>query len=270
MLDVNVVAEFHSGSLIDLGDQGNSNQDTTRGLNMGKETKISWTNKTHNFWYGCRKVSAGCKSCYAERDMKRFGKDFNIVTKAKGFISPLMWKEPSMVFVNSWSDFFIEEADPWRDEAWDIIRRTPHLTYQILTKRVENIPDRLPDDWGEGWDNIWLGVSIESLEYVPRSFALIDIPAQVRFISAEPLIEYLCLPGLLPLNKIHWIIVGGESGPGCRPMDLQWARELLIDCKYHGVAFFMKQLGGHPDRREDINQFPEDLRIQEFPDVNKA
>src|SRR3990172_778380 len=127
---------------------------------MGKITGISWTDATYNPWYGCLKVSPGCKQCYMYRDMERYGKDPKVVTRAKPatFNSPLKWTEPQRVFTCSWSDYFIEQADEWRDEAWDIIRRTPHLTYQILTKRPENIFDRLPADWGNGWPNVFLSV----------------------------------------------------------------------------------------------------------------
>jgi protein gp37 len=233
---------------------------------MGK-TNISWTNYSHNFWFGCKKVSPGCRSCYAERDMKRFGKDFNIVTKAKGFDKPLNWEDPAMVFTCSWSDFFIEEADDWRDDAWDIIRRTPHLTYQILTKRPENILSRLPDDWGEGYPNVWLGVSIESHKYSIRGWRLIDVPARVRFISAEPLLDWVFINGLLSFQDIFWVIVGGESGSNCRPMKLEWVRLIRDACKQHGVAFFMKQdAGPKPGMRGRI---PDDLWIQEFPDIER-
>lgn len=252
---------------------------------MGETTSISWTEKTHNFWYGCKKVSQGCRSCYAERQMTGFGKDFGTITRAKGFDKPLKWKDPAMVFTCSWSDFFIEEADEWRDEAWEIIRQTPHLTYQILTKRPENVLSRLPDDWGEGWDNVWLGVSVEdqknAIERIPP---LVEIPAKIRFLSCEPLLgpidllpthnAYPCAYWLhfgeftpYGIRPIHWVIVGGESGPNCRPMKLEWVRDIRDQCKANGVPFFMKQLGGHPDRREDIDKFPEDLRIQEFPVV---
>ena len=203
------------------------------------------------------------------REQKRYGNDPNVVIRSKTFIDPLMWKEPSMVFACSWSDWFIEEADEWRPEVWEIIRRTPHLTYQILTKRPENIRSRLPKDWGEGWDNVWLGVSIESWQSTGRGWLLSHIPSKVRFISAEPLIGVLNLSWLLAIEKFHWVIVGGESGSGCRPMDLNWVRDIYGDCKHHGVPFFMKQLGGHPNRREDIDKFPEDLRIQEFPKMEE-
>ena len=108
---------------------------------MGNKTGIEWCTSTWNPWRGCHKLRAGCKNCYMFREQNQYGHDPNIVVRSKTtFNDPLKWKEPAKVFVNSWSDFFIEEADPWRDEAWDIMRRTPHLTYQILTKRPENIP----------------------------------------------------------------------------------------------------------------------------------
>jgi protein gp37 len=228
---------------------------------MGYTTGIEWTNRTHNFWYGCKKVSQGCAHCYAEREMMKFGRDFKAVTRAKGFDKPLSWKESAKVFVNSWSDFFIEEADPWRAEAWDIIRRTPHLTYQILTKRTENILDRLPKDWGTGWPNVWLGMSAEDQanadKRIPRLF---DIPAAVRFISAEPLL------GPIDLDMAYyvpdWVIVGGESGPNCRPMNPDWARSIRDQCEEAGVAFFYKQSGGWPNKHGII---PEDLNIRQFP-----
>ena len=230
---------------------------------MGK-TKISWTDYTWNPWRGCHKVSAGCKNCYMFRDQKRFGNDPNIVARSKTtFDAPLKWKDPAMVFTCSWSDFFIEEADEWRDDAWEIIRQTPHLTYQILTKRPENIRSRLPEDWGDGWPNVWLGVSIESWESTGRGWFLSYVPAKVRFISAEPLIGVLNLSWVLAIEKFHWVIVGGESGPGCRLMDLEWARDIQDDCKQHGVAFFMKQDSGTwPGERGRI---PDDLWIHEFP-----
>lgn len=244
---------------------------------MGK-TNIAWTNYSHNFWYGCKKVSQGCRSCYAEREMKRFGKDFNSITRAKGFDKPLKWKGPAMVFTCSWSDFFIEEADPWRDEAWEIIRQTPYLIYQILTKRAENIPDRLPGDWGGGYDNVWLGVSIESQEHILRAFMLNKIPAKVRFISAEPLLGEIYLKPHLTqwvpvkddpkythvVRGIDWVIVGGESGPNFRSMDLKWAVSLAEQCHKTLAGFFMKQASGlSPGTQGDI---PDSVwAIKEFP-----
>lgn len=145
-----------------------------------------------------------------------------------------------LVFTCSWSDFFIEQADEWRAEAWEIIRRTPNLTYQILTKRPENIAARLPDDWGKGWPNVWLGVSIENQQYAHRADELREIPALTRFISAEPLLGAI----LLNLKGFNWVITGGESGSGFRPADINWFRIIRDQCGHNGVQYFHKQNGG--------------------------
>lgn len=124
---------------------------------MGEKTGISWTNATWNPWQGCHKVSLGCRECYMFREKIRYGREPNVVVRSRPhtFNLPLRLKTPQRVFTCSWSDFFIEEADPWRDEAWEIIRRTPHLTYQIVTKRPERMAGRLP--WGDGipWPQVW-------------------------------------------------------------------------------------------------------------------
>lgn len=209
---------------------------------MGETTAIGWTNSTWNPWYGCRKVSPGCKNCYMFRDMKRFGKDPTTVHLASRttFRSPLRWKEPRMVFACSWSDWFIEDADEWRPLAWDIIRQTPHHTYQILTKRPERIAELLPPVWP--LDNVWLGVSIESQSYIGRWWELVKTPAKIRFVSAEPLL------GRINLDMVHvdpdWVITGGESGPGWRSAEQDWFREIRDWCQEHGVPFFHKQNGG--------------------------
>jgi protein gp37 len=224
---------------------------------MGKDTDIGWTGHTQNFWQGCHKVSPGCKYCYMFRDKIRYGKDPNIVVRSKDatFYAPLKWKEPALV---SWSDFFIEEADPWRADAWDVIRRTPHLTYQVLTKRPERVLDHLPADWGEyGWDNVWLGVSVESQKYAEiRIPQLIEIPARIKFLSCEPLLGPLDLTDLVyehpgpswsgPNKLVDWIITGGESGPKdkIRPAELEWFRSIRDQCQEAGINFFHKQHGG--------------------------
>jgi protein gp37 len=214
---------------------------------MSETTGIEWTDKTWNPWMGCTKVSPGCAHCYAEREHLKYKlPDFAAVRRAKTtFNSPLKWKEPARVFTCSWSDWFHEGADAWRDEAWDIIRQTPHLTYQILTKRPERIAAHLPT--GGLPLNVWLGVSVENQRHVGRIDALRDTPAVVRFVSAEPLLGPLSLDGYL--DTLNWVIVGGESGPDARPMKEEWARTLRDECADWGVRFFLKQLGGHPDAR---------------------
>lgn len=209
---------------------------------MAENSLIEWTNATWNPWHGCIKVSPGCKNCYMYRDKKRYGQNAKDVRKSKTtFYDPLRWEGGLLVFACSWSDWFIENADAWREEAWSIIRDTPQHTYQILTKRPERILKHLPSDWGAGWPNVWLGVSIESQDYVYRKDILADVPAQVRFISAEPLLGPVHLG---QMDRIHWIITGGESGPKARPMELDWARSIRDQCVQANVPFFHKQNGG--------------------------
>lgn len=230
---------------------------------MGKKSKVSWAHNSHGFWYGCREVRQGCVHCYAKRQMA--GKfDFRVVTRAAGFDKPLSWKEPSRVFVCPWSDFFIEEADPWRDDAWSIIRQTPHLDYIILTKRPQNILHRLPDDWDQGYPNVWLGVSVELQRWVSRIAILLLVPSAVHVVSAEPLLGPLDLRSFLadPYGygpTVDWVIAGGESGRHqknpkiARLMRMEWARGLRDQCAEAGVAFWFKQDADvRPEQRQYI------------------
>lgn len=224
---------------------------------MGDRSAIEWTDATWNPWRGCCKVSPGCAHCYMFRDQERFGRDPSIVTRCSPatFNAPLKWAAGRMVFTCSWSDWFHEDADGWRDEAWNIIAATPQHIYQILTKRPERIIDHLPASWDEnGWPNVWLGVSIENRRFVNRADLLRKVPAAVRFVSAEPLLGPLISsrggwndghvgPELL-LHGIDWLIAGGESGPGHRPMRAEWVQRLRDCCVDEGVAFFLKQWGG--------------------------
>lgn len=245
---------------------------------MGRATAIEWTDATWNPWMGCEKVSPGCAHCYMYREQRQYGHDPTALRRSKTkFEEPLRWLSPRMVFTCSWSDWFHPAADPWRADAWRIVRETPHLTYQILTKRPELIEERLPPDWGDGYENVWLGVSVENSRFTWRVDLLRDVPAAIRFVSAEPLLGSLFNEGglrrPLDLTGVHWLIAGGESGPRSRPMSLEWARELAGACDAHGVAFFMKQLGtvlarsgSTGDRKgTDINAFPDDLQRRELP-----
>lgn len=207
---------------------------------MGAISEIEWTEATWNPWHGCAKVSPGCAHCYMYRDKKRYGQDPNVVVRSRStFNEPRKWAEPRVIFTCSWSDFFIEEADPWREEAWETIRSTPQHTYQILTKRPNRIAGHLPTNWP--FSNVWLGVSVENPRFFWRIDLLRAIPARVRFLSLEPLLAPL--PSL-PLEGISWVIVGGESGPKCRPMEAEWVREIREQCAEAHVAFFFKQWGG--------------------------
>lgn len=192
---------------------------------------------------GCTKVSAGCDNCYMYREQRQYGNDPDVVRRSKTkFSEPLKWKDGRLVFTCSWSDWFHVDADSWRDEAWDVIRRSPQHTFQILTKRPGRILRHLPDDWGDGYANVWLGTSVESNEFLSRVRVLRDVPAALRFISAEPLLGPL--PDL-DLDGIGWVIVGGESGTPStsRPMHPNWAREIRDTCREHDVPFHFKQWG---------------------------
>lgn len=269
---------------------------------MAERTGIQWTDATWNPWYGCTKVSPGCTRCYMFTEQRLYGRDPAVVVRSKTtFNAPLKWSMPRRVFTCSWSDFFHEAADPWRAEAWDIIRRTPHLTYQILTKRPERIAPLLPVDWGRGWPHVWLGVSAESQIHADRRIPLLLMtPAAVRFVSAEPLLgplEFRLFPpfiahlGAAPVECPHghdacptcdrgvdWVVVGGESGPGARACEIGWLRGVVAQCQHAYTPVFVKQLGsnvrheGKPlairlrDRKGgDITEWPEDLRVREFP-----
>lgn len=237
---------------------------------MGEATKISWADATWNPWRGCKMVSPGCANCYMFRDQRRYGLDPEQVVRTK----PNIWNLPYrlqrravaeglriMVFTCSWSDFFIEQADPWRAEAWKIIRDTPEIIYQVLTKRPHLIADRLPPDWGDGYPNVGLGVSIETARYVHRADVLRGIPAAVRFISAEPLLGRI---DGLNLDGFHWLIAGGESGPDFRPMDAAWAFDLLEKCRTAGVAFHYKQGSGTLPGQDTLLG---GVEYHEFPDA---
>lgn len=212
---------------------------------MGEYTGIGWTLHSWNPWRGCKKVSEGCENCYMFTEQYRFKLDPTIVTRTTTWNQPKRWQKAlngtnkkEMVFTCSWSDFFIQDADPWREEAWAVIKSTPNLIYQVLTKRPKLISKRLPADWGEGYPNVALGVSIENAAWNGRADDLRTVPARWRFISAEPLLG--SIKGL-NLADIHWLIAGGESGPGFRCMDLDWAREARDMCVEAKVPFFYKQ-----------------------------
>ena len=257
-----------------------------------RTTKIQWTEHTWNPFHGCKKVSDGCKYCYMYRDKERYGQEpTKVIRSSKSvFNKPLHIKEPSLIFTCSWSDFFIEEADGWRSECWQIIKNTPHHTYQILTKRPENILSRLPKDWGSGYKNVWLGVSIENEEHCHRMITLQHIAAKVRFISYEPLLnetpfsKYIFgdvkewLGDEIYKSRIHWIIIGGESGNEngkykYRPCKIEWIEQIINEAKELRTPVFVKQLGTYLAKQlnlkdkfgGDISEFPEHLKIREMP-----
>ena len=184
------------------------------------------------------------------------GRDFSVPwrTSPSYWRGPRKWKEPRRIFTCSLSDFFLEDpnVDRWRVEAWNLIRETPQHTWMILTKRPERILSSLPPDWGDhGYPNVWLGTSVEmQLPYVEQRIPeLLKVPAPVHFLSCEPLLGPLDLSPFVHSSGISWVIVGGESQPGARPMDLQWVRDLRDLCTDREVPLWLKQLGGHPNPR---------------------
>jgi protein gp37 len=233
---------------------------------MGDSTIIAWTEHTWNPWRGCTKISPGCAHCYMFAAQERYGQDPKVVTRTTTWAQPRRWNReaaaagtPARVFTCSWSDWFHADADAWRDEAWGVIRACPRLQFQILTKRHERIADHLPADWGEGYPNVWLGTSVENDRFAHRADALRGVSAAVRFISAEPLLGPL--PSL-DLTGIDWLIVGGESGQGFRPMDLAWVRELRDRACAAGVAFFFKQSAA---RRSETSITLDGRIVRDYP-----
>jgi protein gp37 len=240
-----------------------------------ENTKIAWTEHSHSWWIGCTEVSAGCDHCFA-RVMAAFRGWAKWGDHPRHRTGPAKWREPfrwerraaatgksERVFCNCLSDFFDNQVDPaWRAEAWDIIRRTPHLIWLILTKRPQNIRRMLPPDWGSGWPHVWLGVSVENMTELRRRIpVLLRVPAVKRFISSEPLLEPLFFGGWL--KRLDWVIVGGESGGEWRYMNPDWARGIRDQCDDAGTAFFMKQMSAFHPQEEDI---PLDLMIREWPE----
>lgn len=206
-------------------------------------TGIEWTDRTWNPTTGCDKVSPGCTHCYAEALTKRFHTNFpegfTFTTHPERLKEPLRWRKASRIFVNSMSDLFHEDMPiDFLKEVFDVIGETPHHIYQILTKRPERLVELAPLlKWHK---NIWMGVSVESQKYVGRIDYLRQIPANIRFLSCEPLLGAL----ELDLTDIHWVIVGGESGLKHRPMELEWVQSIRDQCLDADVAFFFKQWGG--------------------------
>lgn len=288
---------------------------------MGDKSDIQWTARTYNPWQGCAMVSPGCDHCYMFRDMRRFGLNPDEVRRSatRTFNGPLRWqrdlakriadRDPEtmakkaageflpgqLVFLASWTDFFIAEADEWRPEVWEIIRKCPDLIFQILTKRHGRIEKHLPPDWGDGYPNVWLGVTAEDREWWDRRVGVLrDIPARVRFVSYEPAIG--SIKGA-SAEGIQWVLIGGESAPG-REFNIHWAKEAIDICRASGAAPFVKQMGSFPMMANyppydpikqewpaanglvrlhlkdghggDINEWPEHLRVREWPRLEAA
>lgn len=215
---------------------------------MADGSHIEWTEATWNPVTGCTKISQGCKNCYAERlakrlqamGMERYRNGFRVTLHKDLVDLPLTWKQPRLIFVNSMSDLFHEKVPlNFIQQVFRTMERCPNHTFQILTKRSSRLAEmagRLP--WPK---NVWMGVSVEDSRVVHRINDLQKIPAAVRFLSCEPLIGPI---DELPLKSIHWVIVGGESGPGARPLKREWVESILDQCRDAEIPFFFKQWGG--------------------------
>ncbi len=216
---------------------------------MATQSTIEWTERTWNPTTGCTKVSPGCKNCYAEVMARRlhamkaagYEREFKLTVHESRLEQPLSRKKPTTYFVNSMSDLFHEDVpDGFLDRVFSVIERTPHHTYQILTKRSERLPEYFARRACPS--NVWLGVSVEDRTYgLARIDHLRKVNAHIRFLSVEPLLEDL---GRIDLHDIHWVIVGGESGPKARPMHEAWVANVQAQAEAAGAAFFFKQWGG--------------------------
>ncbi len=220
---------------------------------MGSKSSIEWTEATWNPVTGCTKISPGCKNCYAERlshrlramGLRNYANGFSLTLQPQALALPTKWKTTQVIFVNSMSDLFHKSVPlNYVQQVFDVMNNANHHIYQVLTKRSERLAMLSPLlDWAP---HIWMGVSVESEDYVHRIDHLRGTEARVKFLSLEPLIGPL--PGL-DLEGIDWVIVGGESGPGSRPMRKEWVVEIKNQCEEADVPFFFKQWGGTNKKR---------------------
>ena len=255
------------------------------------DTTIAWTDKTWNPVTGCTKVSQGCKHCYAESIANRMWatqykpnadgsarKFTDVRCHEDRLTQPLSWRKPALVFVNSMSDLFHEDVpDDFIGAVFAVMLRTPQHTYQILTKRPERMVAWFRDFYANQIPslNVWLGVSVEDQANADKRIPLLlQTPAHVRFISAEPLLGPVDLADYMwgysgddiaPRHALNWVIVGGESGAHFRPMNTAWAEDIVETCRAAGVACFVKQMGGHRPGTE-LESLPPALRVRQWPD----
>lgn len=246
---------------------------------MGEKSKIGWTDHSFNGWIGCKHVSPGCAHCYAEALNSRmgwceWGKN-HYRTSEDMWKKPLQWNEKypgEKVFCESMGDFLDEDVPyRWRHDLWDLIIECPNLWWLMLTKRPENWPlltYPVPN-------NVWFGVSVENKKYTHRLLGLLvakeHLGVNHTFISFEPLLgDVGSIEDYFRYGVPDWIIIGGESGPKARPMDPKWADDIIFQAKAYHIPIFVKQLGGHPDKREDMAEFPDYLQRQELPEIFQA
>ncbi len=239
---------------------------------MAGTSSIEWTQATWNPVTGCTRISAGCKHCYAERlshrlqamGNPRYSQGFAVTLHPDLVELPLRWRQPKLIFVNSMSDLFHETIPlAFIQSVFDTMRAAHQHLFQILTKRADRLVELSPElHWPP---NVWMGVTVEHQAYVWRVDRLRTVPAALRFLSCEPLLG----PLELDLTGIGWVIVGGESGPGARSMDLAWARSIRDQCHADGIPFFLKQLGGVVDKRGHDRALLDGQLWREVPIVSR-
>ena len=240
---------------------------------MADGSAIEWTDATWNPVTGCTKISAGCDNCYASRFSERFrgvpghpfNSGFDLTLRPARLEQPLLWKRSRMIFVNSMSDLFHKDVpEKFVNQVWNTMERADWHTFQILTKRSSLMRNFLERRYANGPvpSHIWYGVSIEDHSKISRLHHLQASPSGIRFLSVEPMIAPV---GKLDLNGISWVIVGGESGPRARPIDLEWVRDVRDQCQQQNVAFFFKQWGGI--RPKEGGRILDGREWSEFPQV---
>jgi protein gp37 len=239
---------------------------------MADHSRIEWTEATWNPVTGCTKISPGCKHCYAERmalrlqamGVDRYQDGFRVTLQPDVVELPLSWRKPRVIFVNSMSDLFHRSVpESYIERCFEVMRQASQHTFQVLTKRADRLAEMTAN-----WDwplNVWMGVSVESPAYLERIDLLRQVPAAIRFLSVEPLLE--ALP-TFSLEGIGWVIVGGESGPGARPMRPEWVRPIRDNCAEVGVPFFFKQWGGVNKKR--TGRLLDGREWNELPDTTLA
>lgn len=264
-----------------------------------QRSAIEWTNSTWSPVTGCDQVSPGCARCYAktftERFPAHFPDGFRVTLRPDRLEIPLRWKRGRRIFVNSMSDLFHPSVpDSFIEQVFSVMSEAKQHQFQVLTKRAARMAKwtrsyydcdhggslSMRCGYCEPWPNVWLGVSVENRRFVDRIYQLRETSAAVRFVSFEPLLGPVTIRThrvnrlKLNLRGIDWAIIGGESGAGARPMELEWVEDLVASCRAQGVRVFVKQLGtalarqlGHRGKGGKLEQLPEHLRIREYPEV---
>lgn len=266
---------------------------------MGEITGIAWCHSTFNAWIGCTKIGPGCDNCYAAAADHRFsfGQHWGAGAPRRQLSQhywnhPRRWErkaaqlgQPWRVFCSSQADIFDNEGhDDERARMFELTKETPHLTWLLLTKRIGNVAKMLPADWGLGYPNVWIGITVVNQEEFDRDAPKLHrIPAAVRWLSVEPQLGPIDITQAD--QSVDWVVVGGESRQfgKCRPFDVDWARSLRLQCEELEIAFFMKQLGHraydsartigndmdgeYSGKGDKPNEWPEELQVREFPCV---